>query len=105
MSRLAIAQIECVESNDNFGRFIAEPLEKGFGTTLGNTLRRVLLGYLSGAAVTQAKIEGVQHEFSPLPYVKEDVTEFLLNVKALRLKPISGRAGKLTHYKRASRCM
>ncbi len=96
MSHLVIPKIECVESEDNFGRFIAEPLEKGFGTTLGNALRRVLLGYLPGAAVTRVKIEGIQHEFSPIPYVKEDTIEFLLNVKALRLKSISGLPGKLT---------
>jgi DNA-directed RNA polymerase subunit alpha len=95
LSQLVIPQLECIESVDNFGRFIAEPLEKGFGVTLGNTLRRVLLGYLSGAAVTRAKIEGIQHEFSNIPHVKEDTIEFLLNVKALRLKPVSGRAGKL----------
>ena len=96
MSQLAIPQIECVESRDNFGRFLAEPLGKGFGITLGNALRRVLLGYLPGAAVTQVRIEGTQHEFSPMPYLKEDTTEFLLNVKALRLRPISGQPGKLT---------
>jgi len=75
---------------------VAEPLEKGFGVTLGNALRRMLLGYLTGAAVTRVKIEGIQHEFSSIPYVKEDATEFLLNVKTLRLKPLSGRPGKLT---------
>jgi len=96
LSHLAIPKIECVESKDNFGRFLAEPLEKGFGTTLGNALRRVLLGYLPGAAVTRVKIEGIQHEFSPIPNVKEDTIEFLLNVKALRLKPVSGHPGKLT---------
>ena len=96
MSHLTIPKIECIESRDNFGRFSAEPLEKGFGTTLGNTLRRVLLGYLPGAAVTRVKIEGIGHEFSPIPYVKEDTIEFLLNVKALRLKPVSGHPGKLT---------
>ena len=96
MSQLAIPKIECVESGDNFGRFLAEPLEKGVGVTLGNALRRVLLGYLPGAAVTRVKIEGIQHEFSPIPYVKEDTVEFLLNVKALRLKPVSGHPGKLT---------
>lgn len=96
MSHLVIPKIECVESRDNFGRFLAEPLVKGFGTTLGNALRRVLLGYLPGAAVTRVKIEGIQHEFSPIPYVKEDTIEFLLNVKALRLKPVSGSPGKLT---------
>jgi DNA-directed RNA polymerase subunit alpha len=94
--RLELPSIECVESGDNFGRFVAEPLEKGFGVTLGNALRRVLLGYLPGAAVTQVKIEGIQHEFSTIPYVKEDTTEFLLNVKALRLKPVSGQPGRLT---------
>ena len=96
MSNLAIAKIECVESGDNFGRFLVEPLEKGFGITLGNALRRVLLAYLPGAAVTQVRIEGIQHEFSTIPNVKEDTTEFLLNVKALRLKSLSGQPGKLT---------
>jgi len=95
LSRLAIAMIECVESEDNFGRFRAEPLEKGFGVTLGNALRRVLLGYLPGAAVTRVRLEGIQHEFSAIPFVKEDVTDFLLNVKALRLKSLSGQPGKL----------
>ncbi|MFC1928786.1 DNA-directed RNA polymerase subunit alpha [Chloroflexota bacterium] len=95
MSHLAVPKIECVESRDNFGRFVAEPLEKGSGVTLGSALRRVLLGHLQGAAVTQVNIEGIYHEFSTIPYVKEDVTEFLLNVKALRLKPLSGRSGKL----------
>ena len=95
MSELVIPRLESVESKDNFGRFVAEPLEKGFGVTLGNALRRVLLGYLPGAAVTQVKIEGIQHEFSTIPHVQEDTTEFLLSVKALRLKPVSGRPGKL----------
>jgi len=96
LSHLAIAKIECVESRDNFGRFLVEPLERGFGTTLGNALRRVLLSYLPGAAVTRVRIEGIQHEFSTIPHVKEDTTEFLLNVKALRLKPLSGEPGRLT---------
>jgi DNA-directed RNA polymerase subunit alpha len=96
LSDLAIPKIECVESKENFGRFIAEPLEKGFGITLGNALRRVLLGYLPGAAVTAVKIEGIHHEFSTIPHVKEDTVEFLLNVKALRLKSLSGQPGKLT---------
>ncbi len=96
MSPLAMPIIKCIESKDNFGRFLAEPLEKGFGITLGNALRRVLLGYLPGAAVTQVKIEGIQHEFSTIPYTKEDTVEFLLNVKALRLKPLSGQPVKLT---------
>ncbi|MFC1952199.1 DNA-directed RNA polymerase subunit alpha [Chloroflexota bacterium] len=96
MSQIDIPKIECVESGDNFGRFIVEPLDKNFGVTLGNALRRVLLGHIPGAAVTRVKIDGIQHEFSPIPYVKEDTVEFLLNVKTLRLKPISGYPGKLT---------
>lgn len=95
MSRLIIPKIDCVESEENFGRFTAEPLERGFGATLGNALRRVLLGYLPGAAVTQVRIEGIMHEFTTIPHAKEDVTEFLLNVKAIRIKPLSGQPGKL----------
>ncbi len=76
MSGLLVPKIECVECVDNFGRFVAEPLEKGFGITLGNSLRRVLLGYLPGAAVAQVRIEGVQHEFTVIPDAKEDVIEF-----------------------------
>ena len=95
MSRLVIPRIECVETKDNFGRFTAEPLEKGFGVTLGNALRRILLSYLPGATVTQVRIEGIRHEFTVIPHAKEDVTEFLLNVKALRLKSLSNQPGKL----------
>ena len=96
MFGLAVPKIECVESEDTYGRFLAQPLEKGFGTTLGNAMRRVLLQYLPGAAVTRVHIEGVQHEFSAIPHVKEDVLEFLLNLKALRLKPLSDRPVRLT---------
>lgn len=95
MSRLTIPTIKCVEATATFGRFLAEPLEKGFGITLGNSLRRVLLGYLPGVAVTWVKIEGIQHEFSTIPYMKEDTIEFLLNVKALRLRSLPGQPGKL----------
>lgn len=95
MSRLIIPKIDCAESEENFGRFTAEPLERGFGVTLGNALRRVLLGYLPGAAVTQVRIDGTRHEFTTIPHAKEDVTEFLLNVKAIRIKPLSGQPGKL----------
>jgi DNA-directed RNA polymerase subunit alpha len=96
LSHLVVPKIECVESRDNFGRFAVEPLEKGVGVTLGNAMRRVLFGHLQGAAVTRVKIEGIQHEFSTIPHVKEDTMEFLLNVKALRLKSVSGQPGKLT---------
>lgn len=95
MSRLVISKIECVESKDNFGRFLSQPLEKGFGVTLGNSLRRILLSYLPGAAVTMVRIEGIHHEFSTIPHVKEDVPEFLLNIKELRLIPLSAQPGKL----------
>jgi DNA-directed RNA polymerase subunit alpha len=88
-------KIECEYSSENYGRFVVEPLEPGFGTTLGNSLRRVLLGSLPGAAVTAVKVEGIQHEFTTLPHVKEDVIEFLLNVKELRLKALSDRQGRL----------
>lgn len=92
---LPIAIIKCVESAGNYGRFVAEPLETGFSVTLGNAMRRVLLSSLPGAATTWVKIEGIQHEFSPIPCVKEDVIEFLLNVRELRLRPLSYQPGKL----------
>jgi len=95
LAHLVTPKISCVESKDNFGQFLAEPVDKGFGVTLGNSLRRVLLGHIPGAAVTRLRIEGIQHEFSPIPHVKEDTMDFLLNVKQLRLKPVSGEQGKL----------
>jgi DNA-directed RNA polymerase subunit alpha len=95
LSRLVIPKIDCIESEDNYGRFTAQPLEQGFGVTLGNALRRVLLGHLPGAAVTHVRIEGIRHEFTTVPHAKEDVTDFLLNVKAVRVKPLSGQPGKL----------
>ncbi|HEX76502.1 MAG TPA: DNA-directed RNA polymerase subunit alpha [Dehalococcoidia bacterium] len=96
MAGLTLPKVECVESTETYGRFIAEPLERGFGVTLGNSLRRVLLSSLPGAAITWVKIEGIQHEFSTIPHVKEDTIDFLLNVKALRLHPLSQRSGKLS---------
>jgi len=90
-----VPKIETVESNEKYGRFVAEPLEKGFGTTLGNAMRRVLLRYLPGAAVTCVRIDGIHHEFSAIPDVKEDVLDFVLNLKSLRLKPVTGQPGKL----------
>jgi DNA-directed RNA polymerase subunit alpha len=95
MPELSIPSVTCVESSVNYSRFLAEPLEPGFGVTLGNTLRRVLLSSLPGAAVTWVKIEGIQHEFSPIPHVKEDVMEFLLNVRQLRVCPLSREPGQL----------
>lgn len=81
-------RIECIEdpSNDSYGKYVVEPLERGYGTTLGNSLRRVLLSSLPGTAVTSIKIAGIQHEFSTIPGVKEDVTEIVLNVKGIIAK-------------------
>jgi len=95
LSDLVVSKVETVETRDNYGRFSIQPVEKGFSVTLGNTMRRVLLGYLQGAAITRVKIDGIYHEFSTIPHVKEDTTEFLLNVKALRLKPVANQPGKL----------
>jgi len=92
---LSIPQVNCVESGDSYGKFVAEPIEPGFGVTLGNSLRRVLLSSLPGAAVTWIKIEGLHHEFTPIPHVKEDVIEFILNVKDLRLHSLSKQPGSL----------
>ena len=75
-----------LKPDGSYGRFIAEPLDRGFGTTLGNSLRRVLLSSLPGVAVLSVKIDGVQHEFSTIPGVKEDVTEIILNIKGLTAK-------------------
>ena len=79
-------KIECKELNDYYGCFVVEPLERGFGTTLGNCLRRVLLSSMPGAAASSVKIDGVLHEFSTIPGVKEDVTEIILNIKELRVR-------------------
>jgi DNA-directed RNA polymerase subunit alpha len=79
-------QVKKLETSANYGKFDIEPLDPGFGTTLGNTLRRVLLSSLWGAAVTSIQIDGVAHEFTAIPHVKEDVTEVILNLKKLCLK-------------------
>lgn len=79
-------RLECVEETESYGKFVVEPLERGFGTTLGNSMRRVLLSSLPGAAVTSVRIDGVLHEFSTIEGVKEDVTEIILNLKYLCMK-------------------
>lgn len=79
-------EIDDTSSTQTYGKFTAEPFERGFGTTIGNSIRRVLLSSTVGAAVTSIKIEGVLHEFSTIPGVKEDVTDIILNIKNLRLK-------------------
>jgi len=77
--------IECIESleDESYGRYVIEPLERGYGTTLGNSLRRILLSSLPGTAVTTVKIAGIQHEFTTIPGIKEDVTEIILNIKGI----------------------
>jgi DNA-directed RNA polymerase subunit alpha len=78
--------IQTLDSNTNYGKFVIEPLERGYGVTLGNSLRRVLLSSIPGAAITSVKIDKVLHEFSTIPGVKEDTTELLLNLKDLHVK-------------------
>ena len=93
--KIEIAEI----SEDNkYGRFVVEPLERGYGTTLGNSLRRIMLSSLPGAAVSQVKIEGVLHEFSSIPGVKEDVTEIIMNIKCLAIKNSSDSNEAKTAY-------
>lgn len=86
-----LPKVETRETTATYGRFQIEPLEPGFGTTLGNALRRVLLSSLPGAAVTSIRIDNVYHEFSDIPYVKEDTTELILNVKQLRVRSFTDR--------------
>ena len=88
-------EIQTLEEDGFYGKFAVEPLERGFGITLGNPLRRVLLGQLPGAAVTWVKIEGVLHDFSSIPNAKEEVMEFLLNVRGIRIKPLSEHPGRM----------
>ena len=80
--------IECLAINEDesYGKFVCEPLERGYGMTIGNSLRRILLSSLPGAAITSVKIEGVVHEFSSIPNVVEDVPEIIVNLKSVRLK-------------------
>ena len=75
-----------ISEDKKYGKFVVEPLERGYGITLGNSLRRIMLSSLPGAAVSQVKIEGVQHEFSSIPGVKEDVTEIIMNIKSLAIR-------------------
>jgi DNA-directed RNA polymerase subunit alpha len=92
---MALPRVERVASAENYGRFKIEPLEPGYGITLGNALRRILLSSLPGAAVTSIKIDGVFHEFSTMPHIKEDVTELVLNVKRIRLRSFADRPTRL----------
>ncbi|HHU73856.1 MAG TPA: DNA-directed RNA polymerase subunit alpha [Clostridiales bacterium] len=91
-------EIAEISEDKKFGRFIVEPLERGYGTTLGNSLRRIMLSSLPGCAVSQIKIDGVVHEFSVIPGVKEDVTEIIMNIKSLAIKNTSDTNEPKTAY-------
>ena len=94
-SDLLTPELSIEDQEEDYARIVAEPLEAGLGTTLGNALRRVLLSSLPGAAITSVRIEGVDHEFSTLEHMKQDVTEFLLNLKEVRLRAFSDRPARL----------
>ena len=98
-------QIECIETSGDitYGKYVVEPLERGYGTTLGNALRRVMLSSLPGTAATSIKIAGVQHEFSTIPGVKEDVTEIVLNIKGLLTK-LHSESGKTVYIEAVGPC-
>jgi DNA-directed RNA polymerase subunit alpha len=99
---IAMPKIELVQAAENYGRFKIEPLDPGYGHTLGNALRRVLLSSIPGSAITKIKIDGVYHEFSTVPSVKEDVTEVVLNVKGIRLRSYAERPVKVLLTKQGS---
>ena len=91
-------EIAEISEDKTYGKFVVEPLERGYGTTLGNSLRRIMLSSLPGAAVSQVKIDGVLHEFSSIPGVKEDVTEIIMNIKSLALRNTSDSEEAKTAY-------
>ncbi len=94
-TELVVPEIAAEVNEETYVKLVAEPLEPGYGMTVGNALRRVLLSSLDGAAVTSVRIDQVQHEFSTIPGMKEDTIEFLLNVKEIRLRGLSDRPGKM----------
>ena len=97
MEKIEKPRIDTLElkADGTYGKFVMEPLERGYATTLGNSMRRVLLSILPGVAITSVKIDGVLHEFSTVPGVKEDVTEIVLNLKGLIAKLHSDSAKKI----------
>ena len=88
-------QIRAVETDDRYGKFTIEPLERGYAITIGNAMRRVLLSSMPGSAITWVRIDGILHEYATVPHVKEQVTEFLLNVKRVRIRSMVDRPGKM----------
>ncbi|MFZ0390723.1 MAG: DNA-directed RNA polymerase subunit alpha, partial [Calditrichia bacterium] len=95
-------ELDPVQYSANYGRFIVQPLERGFGVTLGNAFRRVLLSSLQGAAITAIRIDGVQHEFSTIKGVEEDVVEIILNLKEVRIKLLNKRPDKVSLHLKGS---
>ena len=91
-------EVKEISDDKKYGKFVVEPLERGYGITLGNSLRRIMLSSLPGAAVSQVKIDGVQHEFSSIPGVKEDVTEIIMNIKSLAIRNTSETNEPKTAY-------
>ena len=91
-------EIEQISEDNKYGRFVVEPLERGYGITLGNSLRRIMLSSLPGSAVSQVKIDGVVHEFSAIPGVKEDVAEIIMNIKSLAIKNTSATSEPKVAY-------
>lgn len=100
MLDIAMPKIEVVQAAENYGRFKIEPLDPGYGHTLGNALRRVLLSSIPGSAITKIKIDGVFHEFATIEGIKEDVTEIVLNIKGVRMRSSSERPIKMLLSKR-----
>ncbi len=96
MTDLTLITIQTEKETNNYGKFAIEPLAQGYGHTIGNSIRRVLLGSLPGAAISQVKIAGVRHQFSTLPGMAEDIVEFILNLKKVRLKLASDKQYKLS---------
>ena len=96
MTDLSLITIQTEKETNNYGKFAIEPLAQGYGHTIGNSIRRVLLGSLPGAAISQVKIAGVRHQFSTLPGMAEDIVEFILNLKKVRLKLASDKQYKLS---------
>ena len=98
-----LPKIEAEASSKNYGKFVIGPLESGYGVTLGNALRRVLLASLTGAAATSIKVEGIHHEFTPIPHTKEDMTQLILNTKLLRFKLHEGEQSVRLHLEAKGR--
>ena len=88
-------EIKIIEADATHGVFAIEPLERGYGITIGNPIRRTLLSSIEGAAITWVKIDGILHEYTSIPHLKEEVMEFLINVKGIRIRSVTGRAGKM----------